>query len=229
MKVVAASASRPAALRAHETDDEDVAFDAAFGAADGEHAASVAVTESYQLGADAPPADQDSRDAVKPRPPDAINAKRVDTTPLEGIRTVACAIIAANHWLAWYGRKKHGSIELQGGFAVTVFFFITGFVMYLAYGDKVCREDFKYWVRSPEPRRAFAHPASRHTANPRVRRFRKRRLFVRGFHNVMKKRTPPPAGVLILRRRATVSPRPDAHPDRDPDAHPTRPRPRRTS
>ena len=206
MKVVAASASRPAALRAHETDDEDVAFDAAFGAADGEHAASVAVTESYQLGADAPPADQDSRDAVKPRPPDAINAKRVDTTPLEGIRTVACAIIAANHWLAWYGRKKHGSIELQGGFAVTVFFFITGFVMYLAYGDKVCREDFKYWVRSPEPRRAFAHPASRHTANPRVRRFRKRRLFVRGFHNVMKKRTPPPAGVLILRRRARLTP-----------------------
>ena len=30
---------------------------------------------------------------------------------------------------------------------MTVFFFITGFVMYLAYGEKACREDFKYWVR----------------------------------------------------------------------------------
>jgi hypothetical protein len=74
---------------------------------------------------------------------------RVDTTPLEGVRALACAIIAANHWLLWYGEKKHGAIELQGGFAVTVFFFITGFVMYLAYGDKACREDFKYWVRRP--------------------------------------------------------------------------------
>ena len=73
--------------------------------------------------------------------------ERVDTSPLEGIRALACAVIAANHWLLWYGKKKHGAIELQGGFAVTVFFFITGFVMYLAYGDKVCREDFKYWVR----------------------------------------------------------------------------------
>ena len=72
---------------------------------------------------------------------------RVDTSPLEGVRALACAIIAANHWLLWYGEKRHGAIELQGGFAVTVFFFITGFVMYLAYGDKVCREDFKYWVR----------------------------------------------------------------------------------
>ena len=79
----------------------------------------------------------------------ALPAKkeRVDTSPLEGVRALACAIIAANHWLLWYGEKKHGAIELQGGFAVTVFFFITGFVMYLAYGDKVCREDFKYWVR----------------------------------------------------------------------------------
>jgi hypothetical protein len=73
--------------------------------------------------------------------------ERVDTTPLEGVRALACAIIAANHWLLWYGEKKHGAIELQGGFAVTIFFFITGFVMYLAYGDKACREDFKYWVR----------------------------------------------------------------------------------
>ena len=30
---------------------------------------------------------------------------------------------------------------------MTVFFFITGFVLYLGYGDKVCRDDFKYWVR----------------------------------------------------------------------------------
>ena len=73
---------------------------------------------------------------------------RVDTSPLEGVRALACAIIAANHWLLWYGEKRHGAIELQGGFAVTVFFFITGFVMYLAYGDKACREDFKYWVRT---------------------------------------------------------------------------------
>lgn len=162
MTVVAVSASCPSDLRARELDDEDVAFDAAFGAAsrpdDGEHSPSVAVTESYQRGADAPSADHDSRDAVKPRPPNVAKPERVDTIPLEGIRTVACAIIAANHWLAWYGRKKHGSIELQGGFAVTVFFFITGFVMYLAYGDKVCREDFKYWVRAPEPRRARVAP-----------------------------------------------------------------------
>jgi peptidoglycan/LPS O-acetylase OafA/YrhL len=74
--------------------------------------------------------------------------ERVDTSPLEGVRALACAIIAANHWLLWYGEKRHGAIELQGGFAVTVFFFITGFVMYLAYGDKACREDFKYWVRT---------------------------------------------------------------------------------
>lgn len=28
---------------------------------------------------------------------------------------------------------------------MTVFFFLTGFVMYLGYGDKACREDFSYW------------------------------------------------------------------------------------
>jgi hypothetical protein len=86
-----------------------------------------------------------ARAPSSPAPP--AKKERVDTTPLEGVRALACAIIAANHWLLWYGEKKHGAIELQGGFAVTVFFFITGFVMYLAYGDKACREDFKYWVR----------------------------------------------------------------------------------
>jgi hypothetical protein len=88
-----------------------------------------------------------ARAPSSPAPP--ATKARVDTTPLEGVRALACAIIAANHWLLWYGEKKHGAIELQGGFAVTVFFFITGFVMYLAYGDKACREDFKYWVRRP--------------------------------------------------------------------------------
>jgi hypothetical protein len=88
-----------------------------------------------------------ARAPSSPAPP--AKKERVDTTPLEGVRALACAIIAANHWLLWYGEKKHGAIELQGGFAVTVFFFITGFVMYLAYGDKACREDFKYWVRRP--------------------------------------------------------------------------------
>jgi hypothetical protein len=90
--------------------------------------------------------------------------ERVDTTPLEGVRALACAIIAANHWLLWYGEKKHGAIELQGGFAVTVFFFITGFVMYLAYGDKACREDFKYWVRRSVRFRELS--ATRHVLPP---------------------------------------------------------------
>ena len=82
----------------------------------------------------------------EPKTQAAPKTNRVDTTPLEGVRALACAIIAANHWSLWYGEKKHGAIELQGGFAVTVFFFITGFVMYLAYGNKVGREDFDYWV-----------------------------------------------------------------------------------
>ena len=57
--------------------------------------------------------------------------------------------------------ERHGAIELQGGFAVTVFFFITGFVMYLAYGDKACREDFKYWVRTRVvSRRSWTRDAS---------------------------------------------------------------------
>jgi|AntAceMinimDraft_11_1070367.scaffolds.fasta_scaffold108610_2 hypothetical protein len=37
-------------------------------------------------------------------------------------------------------------LSRQGGYAVTVFFFLTGFVMFLGYGSKVCRDDFKYWV-----------------------------------------------------------------------------------
>lgn len=231
MTVVAVSASCPAALRARELDDEDVAFDAAFGAAsrpdDGERSPSVAVTESYQRGADAPSADHDSRDAVKPRPPNVAKPERVDTTPLEGIRTVACAIIAANHWLAWYGRKKHGSIELQGGFAVTVFFFITGFVMYLAYGDKVCREDFKYWVRAPEPRRARVAPP-RDPAVPTFpekafirprRKMRRRRLA----HGRERWRLDHPTTRRTDRRRAT----PDPHPRSiltPPDPPPSSPR-----
>lgn len=46
----------------------------------------------------------------------------------------------------------------QGGYAVTVFFFITGFVLYLGYSDKVCRDDFKYWVRL----RAGRPPSAKH-------------------------------------------------------------------
>ena len=92
---------------------------------------------------------KDVKDKTEKDKKDTTPAKhpsRVDTTPLEGVHTLACAIIAANHWSLWYGEKKHGAIELQGGFAVTVFFFITGFVMFLAYGNKACREDFEYWV-----------------------------------------------------------------------------------
>lgn len=101
-------------------------------------------------------------------PAPSAKKERVDTTPLEGVRALACAIIAANHWLLWYGEKKHGAIELQGGFAVTVFFFITGFVMYLAYGDKACREDFKYWVRLVFVSESFRP----HDASSLPRRFR---------------------------------------------------------
>lgn len=112
-----------------------------------------AVTESFHgidpLGGFPKEDLKDVKDKTEKDKKDTTPAKhpsRVDTTPLEGVHALACAIIAANHWSLWYGEKKHGAIELQGGFAVTVFFFITGFVMFLAYGNKACREDFEYWV-----------------------------------------------------------------------------------
>ena len=129
-----AAADDPGGSRRHPPDDADD-----WGAVDD---ASRAVTESYHPGAttttppDAP-APKSAKDSTAP-------ARRVDTSPLEGIRTCACAVIAANHWLSWYGEKRHGAIELQGGFAVTVFFFITGFVLYLAYADKCCAKDFSF-------------------------------------------------------------------------------------
>ena len=133
-----AAADDPGGSRRHPPDDADD-----WGAVDvGLDDASRAVTESYHPGAttttppDAP-APKSGKDSTAP-------ARRVDTSPLEGIRTCACAVIAANHWLSWYGEKRHGAIELQGGFAVTVFFFITGFVLYLAYADKCCAKDFSF-------------------------------------------------------------------------------------
>ena len=102
-----------------------------------------AVTESFHgidpLGGFPKEDLKDVKDKTEKDKKDTTPAKhpsRVDTTPLEGVHALACAIIAANHWSLWYGEKKHGAIELQGGFAVTVFFFITGFVMFLAYGKR---------------------------------------------------------------------------------------------
>ena len=40
---------------------------------------------------------------------------RIDTAAIDGIRTVACVVVASNHWLAWYGEKKLGHVELQVG------------------------------------------------------------------------------------------------------------------
>lgn len=39
--------------------------------------------------------------------------QKIDTTAIDGIRAIACVTIATNHWLQWFGEKKHGSIELQ--------------------------------------------------------------------------------------------------------------------
>ena len=171
-EIVVPSCDANAALETRDTDDTDRARSSApemmFGAHP--HPAPPALVESC------PPTEPTSPVAAFPEPvkgeakaptletaaSSSRTKERIDTAPLEGIRALACAVIAANHWLLWYGEKKHGAIELQGGFAVTVFFFISGFVMYLAYGEKVCKEDFKYWVRRIPRRggrRVFGSPS----------------------------------------------------------------------
>ena len=87
--------------------------------------ATVAVTESYQPlpiaattttkdGAALDAADaKASTAAADAKQPSSQRSPRIDTAAIDGIRTIACVTIATNHWLQWFGEKKHGSIELQ--------------------------------------------------------------------------------------------------------------------
>jgi peptidoglycan/LPS O-acetylase OafA/YrhL len=78
---------------------------------------------------------------VWPRPP------KIDTSAITGIRAITAIQIATGHWLLFYGSKNQVPIDFQGGLAVSTFFIITGFVLYVGYRHKVCdTESFCYWT-----------------------------------------------------------------------------------
>jgi peptidoglycan/LPS O-acetylase OafA/YrhL len=72
---------------------------------------------------------------------------KIDTSAITGIRAITAIQIASGHWLLFYGSKNQVPIDFQGGLAVSTFFMITGFVLYVGYRHKVCNtETFSYWT-----------------------------------------------------------------------------------
>ena len=72
---------------------------------------------------------------------------KIDTSAITGIRAITAIQIASGHWLLFYGSKNQMPIDFQGGLAVSTFFMITGFVLYVGYRHKVCdTETFSYWT-----------------------------------------------------------------------------------
>ena len=72
---------------------------------------------------------------------------KIDTSAITGIRAITAIQIASGHWLLFYGSKNQVPIDFQGGLAVSTFFMITGFVLYVGYRHKVCdTETFSYWT-----------------------------------------------------------------------------------
>ena len=81
----------------------------------------VAVTESYQpltsnltkFPNGGVATEEDKQDAAAAVAEQQQCPQRIDTSAMDGIRTIACITILTNHWLEFYGRKKHGGMELQ--------------------------------------------------------------------------------------------------------------------
>ena len=73
------------------------------------------------------------------------NVDEIDTSAITGLRAITALQIACGHWLLFYGNSDSPYLDFQGGVAVSIFFLITGFVMYIAYHEKVEKQGFKYW------------------------------------------------------------------------------------
>lgn len=58
---------------------------------------------------------------------------QVDTSPIVGLRAISAMIIATGHCCTYVTTK---GLDFQGGFAVTLFVFISGFIMTVAYVDR---------------------------------------------------------------------------------------------
>ena len=72
---------------------------------------------------------------------------KIDTSAITGVRSITAIKIACGHWLLFYGSKTRVPPDFQGGLAVSTFFIITGFVLYVGYRHKVCdTETFSYWT-----------------------------------------------------------------------------------
>jgi len=69
----------------------------------------------------------------------------IDTSAITGLRAITALQIACGHWLLFFGNNSSPYLDFQGGIAVSIFFLITGFVMYIAYHEKVESEKFHYW------------------------------------------------------------------------------------
>ena len=69
----------------------------------------------------------------------------IDTSAITGLRAITALQIACGHWLLFFGNNSNPYLDFQGGIAVSIFFLITGFVMQVAYCDKVEASDFRYW------------------------------------------------------------------------------------
>lgn len=72
-------------------------------------------------------------------------ASEIDTSAITGLRAITALQIACGHWLLFFGNNSSPYLDFQGGIAVSIFFLITGFVMYIAYHEKVESEKFHYW------------------------------------------------------------------------------------
>eukprot|EP00929_Paragymnodinium_shiwhaense_P049486 TRINITY_DN24960_c0_g1_i1.p1 TRINITY_DN24960_c0_g1~~TRINITY_DN24960_c0_g1_i1.p1 ORF type:complete len:752 (+),score=85.95 TRINITY_DN24960_c0_g1_i1:70-2325(+) len=65
---------------------------------------------------------------------------RVDTRALSGLRAICSVVIMTGHCLTF---NTAAPLELEGGMAVTVFLFISGFIMTLAYGERCHDANFE--------------------------------------------------------------------------------------
>jgi hypothetical protein len=60
-----------------------------------------------------------------------LNVDEIDTSAITGLRAITALQIACGHWLLFYGNSESPYLDFQGGVAVSIFFLITGFVMYM--------------------------------------------------------------------------------------------------
>ena len=97
------------------------------------------VTEGNDAPADAPVCEEfDGARRV-----DAVG--EIDTSAITGLRAITALQIACGHWLLFFGNNENPYLDFQGGIAVSIFFLITGFVMQVAYHEKVEQSGFRYW------------------------------------------------------------------------------------